>query len=225
MHPDPERELSAEPEELSELLRGKGLGEAALTALGLVSRAAFLPPDQRGRAHENRALPIGYGQTCSQPWMVAVVVQALGLRPGSTVLEVGAGSGYLAAVLRAAGADRVIAIELVPELAARARRNLNRADVSDVLVYAGDGRRGAPLGGSFDAVVVSATATELAQSLLQQVAEGGCLVAPLLEEGHERLWRLARRGSSWQREDLGECRFVPLVGTDSRAAPLKATLP
>jgi len=146
--------------------------------------------------------------------MVAVVVQALDLRPGASVLEVGAGSGYLAAVLLAAGAGRVVAIELLPELAVQARRNLTQAGVAGALILVGDGRRGAPERGPFDAVVVSAAAKEIPPALLSQVGPGGKLICPVESRGSERLWCLQRQDGSWHRVDLGECRFVPLLGAD-----------
>jgi protein-L-isoaspartate(D-aspartate) O-methyltransferase len=150
--------------------------------------------------------------------MVAVVVQALDLGPGASVLEVGAGSGYLAAVLRAAGAGRVVAIEFLPELAVQARRNLNQAGVAGVVILVGDGRRGAPERGPFDAVVVSAAATQIPPALLSEVGPGGKLICPVASRGSERLWCLQRQDGSWARMDLGECRFVPLVGTDDPIA-------
>jgi protein-L-isoaspartate(D-aspartate) O-methyltransferase len=183
-----------------------------VSALAAVPREAFLPQEQRELAYEDRALAIGLGQTCSQPQMVAVVVQALDLSPGAAVLEVGAGSGYLAAVLRAAGASRVVAIELLPELAAQARRNLNQAGITGVVILVGDGRRGAPEQGPFDAVVVSAAATQIPPALLSQVGSHGKLVCPVASGGSERLWRLQREDGAWSRRDLGECRFVPLLG-------------
>ncbi|MGH7643727.1 MAG: protein-L-isoaspartate O-methyltransferase [Candidatus Dormibacteria bacterium] len=204
--------------ELLESLRERGIGTAALEALGKVHRESFLPTAERGRAYENRPLNIGLGQTCSQPWIVAVVVQALELRAGATVLEVGAGSGYLAAVLRAAGAGRVVAVELLPELASQARRNLNRTAVSGVRILLGDGRRGAPELAPFDAVVISAATATIPSALLEQVAPHGRLVAPLLEPPPERLWCLQREGLTWTRQDLGECRFVPLLGASEPLA-------
>jgi protein-L-isoaspartate(D-aspartate) O-methyltransferase len=146
--------------------------------------------------------------------MVAVMVQALDLSRGATVLEVGAGSGYLAAVLRAAGAERVVAIELLPQLAAQARRNLNQAGVAGVVILVGDGRRGAPERAPFDAVVVSAAAERVPPALLGQVGPGGKLVCPVASGGSERLWCLQREDGDWSRTDLGECRFVPLLGND-----------
>ena len=195
----------------------KGIGAATLAALETVPRETFLPPDQRGRAYEDRPLAIGYGQTCSQPWIVAVAVKALELRPGASVLEVGAGSGYLAALLCAAGAGKVVAIEIVPVLAARARRNLDRAGVSGVVVMVGDGRLGAPGNAPFDAVIISAASPTVPSALPSQVTDGGKLVLPLQAPHEERLWCLTRNGSDWSRQDLGECRFVPLLGQSEAA--------
>ena len=175
-------------------------------------RELFLPASQRLSAYADRALSIGHGQTCSQPWIVAVVVQALDLTVGTTVLEVGAGSGYLAAVLRAAGAGGVLAIELLPELAAQARRNLSQAGIEGVTILVGDGRLGAPGWGPFDAVVISAATAAIPRGLLRQVGPGGKLVCPLVSDNEERLWCLHREGPGWRWQDLGECRFVPLLG-------------
>lgn len=207
----------------------KGIGAATLAAFERVPRETFLPKDQRGRAYEDRPLAIGFGQTCSQPWIVAVALQALELRPGASVLEVGAGSGYLAALLRAAGASRVVAIEIVPVLAARARSNLNRAGVSGVVVTVGDGRRGAPGDAPFDAVIVSAAGASVPSALANQVADGGKLVLPLQRPQEERLWCLTRNGPDWIQQDLGECRFVPLLGQSEEAGagadPIGQVLP
>ncbi len=165
----------------------------------------------RRSAYEDRALPIGCGQTCSQPWVLAAILEALDLAPGARVLDVGAGSGYLAALLRAAGAARVDALEVSPQLACRARRNLNRAGVTGVVVWLRDGRRGLAERAPFDAIVVSAAASAVPPALTEQLAVGGRLVCPLTEPGEERLWCLERRSEDWQRRDLGPCRFVPLV--------------
>ncbi|MGH7608777.1 MAG: protein-L-isoaspartate(D-aspartate) O-methyltransferase [Candidatus Dormibacteria bacterium] len=200
-------------------LRRRGITSApALAALEMVPRELFLPARMRDRAYEDRALPIGAGQTCSQPWIVAAVVQALELAPGGAVLEIGAGSGYLAAVLRSAGAGRVVTVELIPELAARARSNLNRAGVEGVEVRLGDGARGAPGGAPFEAVVISAVAAQVPPRLPEQVAPGGRLLCPLRMDGEEHLWVHRRLGDGWQRTDLGPCRFVPLRRPDGGEA-------
>ena len=165
----------------------------------------------RPYAYQNRPLAIGFGQTCSQPEMVAAMVAALPPLDGATVLEVGAGSGYMAAVLRAAGALAVVALELIPELAATARRNLNRAGVEGVEVRCQDGRRGAPDRAPFQAVVISAACLAVPEPLLGQVAVGGTLLAPVGGPEEQELVRLRRQGDQgWEREGLGPCRFVAL---------------
>lgn len=152
--------------------------------------------------------------------MVAVVVQALDLRPGASVLEVGAGSGYLAAVLRAAGAGRVVAIELLPELAVQARRNLNQAGVAGVLILVGDGRRGAPERGPFDAVVVSAAATEIPPALLSQVAPGGKLICPVASRSRNGSGACKGRtgtGCEWTSVSVALCPCsAPMMGSTER---------
>ena len=199
-------------------LRERGIGEAALEAMARVPRRAFLPSDQWGRASEDRPLAIGFGQTCSQPWIVAVVLQAVDLRSGASVLEVGAGSGYLAALLRAAGAARVVAVERLPQLASRARRNLNRLGVTGVRMVVGDGRLGVPPWGPFDVVIISAATRHIPRPLLEQVGPGGRMVVPVIGPDDERLWCLAREADGWARQDLGECRFVPLLGEGDQAS-------
>ncbi|MDA8394472.1 MAG: protein-L-isoaspartate O-methyltransferase [Candidatus Dormibacteraeota bacterium] len=171
-----------------------------------------MPPRARQLAYQNRPLAIGWGQTCSQPEMVGVMVAALLPLSGARVLEVGAGSGYMAAVLRAAGALEVVTLELIPELAATARRNLSRAGVGRVEVRCQGGRRGAPDRAPYQAVVISAAATTVPEALLGQVAEGGTVLVPLGGPEEQELVRLRRGGDGeWQREGLGPCRFVPLM--------------
>ena len=177
-----------------------------------VPRELFLPAREQPLAYQNRPLAIGCGQTCSQPEMVGVMVAALLPLSGARVLEVGAGSGYMAAVLRAAGASEVVTLELIPELAATARHNLSRAGVGKVEVRCQDGRRGAPDRAPFQAVVISAAAGTVPEALLAQVAQGGAFLAPLGGPEEQELVRLRLGGGGeWHREALGPCRFVPLL--------------
>ena len=177
-----------------------------------VPRELFLPAREQPLAYQNRPLAIGWGQTCSQPEMVGVMVAALLPLSGARVLEVGAGSGYMAAVLRAAGASEVVTLELIPELAATARHNLSRAGVGKVEVRCQDGRRGAPDRAPFQAVVISAAAGTVPEALLAQVAQGGAFLAPLGGPEEQELMRLRLGGGGeWHREALGPCRFVPLL--------------
>ncbi len=140
------------------------------------------------------------------------MVAALLPLSGARVLEVGAGSGYMAAVLRAAGALEVVTLELIPELAAIARHNLSRAGVGNVEVRCQDGRRGAEDRAPFQAVVISAATETVPEAMLGQVAAGGTILAPLGAPEEQELVRLRRGvGGGWQREELGLCRFVPLL--------------
>lgn len=187
---------------------------SVLRAMAQVPREDFLPSAWRGAAYQDRAVPIGHGQSCSQPQIVAAVVTALRLAGGERVLEVGLGCGYQAAVLRAAGAASVVGIEWVPALAESARATLERLHVGGIEVRVGDGGLGAPDRAPFDAIVVSAAAPWLPPPLLAQLTSRGRLVLPL-REGPEldHLWLVRRRpGGGWDWEPLGPCRFVPLLG-------------
>ena len=196
-----------------------GVGARTLAAIRAVPRDRFLPAAARPDAWEDRALPIECGQTCSQPLMVAVVTDALGLTGGERVLEVGAGSGYQAAVLRAAGAATVVAVEWWPALALRARATLTALGITGVEVRLGDGSRGVPERAPFDCVVVSAAAPRVPGPLLAQLAPGGRLCCPVTAAADlERLWRVRRgadAGLTW--DDLGPCRYVPLRGAFGQA--------
>jgi protein-L-isoaspartate(D-aspartate) O-methyltransferase len=193
-------------------LRARGIGdERVLAAMGEVPREAFLPPVRRPRAYADSALPIGWGQTISQPWIVAAICQALALGGDERVLEVGTGSGYSAAVLARLAAE-VISVERHPELAASARAALATAGTSEVEVIVGDGGRGLPERAPFDAVAVHAAAPAAPPALLAQLADGGRLVVPIAGEEVEVLTLIRRRGDAFEATSLGPCRFVPLIG-------------
>ena len=181
--------------------------------MAAVRRALFVDPDLAGRAMEDGPLPIGEGQTISQPLVVALMAQALELAPDDRVLEVGAGSGYAAAVL-ARLAARVDAIDLVKALALRAAENLAAAGVGNVAGHAADGTGGWPPGAPYDAIAVAAGAPGVSPALLEQLAPGGRLVMPLgRRPERQRLIRIRRAEDGEDRlEDLGiPVRFVPLV--------------
>ncbi|HVL87909.1 MAG TPA: protein-L-isoaspartate(D-aspartate) O-methyltransferase [Candidatus Thermoplasmatota archaeon] len=189
--------------------------EAVRQALLSVDRALFLPGHE-GEAYEDRPVAIGGGQTISAPHMVAIMAEALELAPGHRVLEVGGGSGYHAAVLArlVAPEGRVVAVEILPELAARARQNLARAGLaSSVEVLAGDGSLGAPDRAPFDRVSVACAAPSIPPPLLGQLREGGLAVVPVGTR-HEQTLVRARKGPGGRIgiEDLGGCVFVPLRG-------------
>jgi protein-L-isoaspartate(D-aspartate) O-methyltransferase len=189
------------------------LDPRVLAAMASVPRAAFVDPELADRAGEDAPLPIGEGQTISQPLVVALMAQALELTPADRVLEVGAGSGYAAAVLgRLAG--HVDALEVREPLARRAAENLSGAGAANVEVHLADGTDGWPPGAPYDAIAVAAGASAVPPALLDQLAPGGRLVMPVgPRPGRQRLVRVRRRPDGGDRaEDLGiPVRFVPLV--------------
>ncbi len=191
-------------------LRAGEIGdERVLAAMGSVPRERFVPEPER--AYDDSALQIGHGQTISQPWIVAAICQALELGGSEDVLEIGTGSGYSAAVL-ALLCQRVVSIERLPELAARARRTLDDLGIAGVEVRTGDGSLGPAAGETFDAIAVHAAAPRVPPALAGALRPGGRLVIPLAERGHENLVALRRNGSELERTEIAPCRFVPLVG-------------
>lgn len=195
------------------VLRQGGISDQhVIDAMAEVPRELFVLPEQQGDAYADRALAIACGQTISQPLMVAVVVQALEVKAGDRVLDVGTGSGYQAAVLAACGA-RVVGIERVSQLAEAAQARLQAAGF-EVPVHVGDGSLGLAERAPFDAIAVAATAPRLPPALPRQLTEGGRLVIPLHREREEmdELVRLRVTRGRWVTEVLGPCRFVPLIG-------------
>jgi protein-L-isoaspartate(D-aspartate) O-methyltransferase len=194
-------------------LRRRDIHDArVLAAMGSVQRHLFVPEHLRHEAYGDGALPIGEGQTISQPYMVAATCQAAGLRGGERVLEVGAGSGYQAAVLGRL-AREVVAIERIPVLADRARLNLAAAGIDNVEVILGDGSKGWPARAPYDCILVAAGAPAIPSALLDQLAEPGRLVIPVGRRDMQRLTIVERLGPDTYREIEGPaCVFVPLVG-------------
>lgn len=198
-------------------LRRRGIGdERVLAAMGTVPREEFVPEPYRGRAYADSALPIGEDQTISQPWIVAAICQALALQGSELVLDVGSGSGYSTAVL-ARLAREVVGIERYESLAAGAQRALDALGVENAELLVGDGSRGLPERAPFDAIAVHATAPAPPRTLLGQLADGGRLVVPLAAEGADLLTVFERRGEELRREEIGPCRFVPLIGEEGFA--------
>jgi protein-L-isoaspartate(D-aspartate) O-methyltransferase len=195
-------------------LRRRGIGDArVLDAMGAVPREEFVPERVRAAAYADSALPIGAGQTISQPWIVAAICQALELRGEETVLEVGTGSGYSACVL-ARLAARVIGVELLPDLAESARQALERAGCGEVEVVVADGSLGLPERSPFGAIAVHAAAPAPPAALLEQLADGGRLVVPIAAGATDVLTVFRREGESLRSEEIGPCRFVPLLGEE-----------
>jgi protein-L-isoaspartate(D-aspartate) O-methyltransferase len=181
-----------------------------LQAMGRVPRHELVPAALRDRAYEDAPLPIGHGQTISQPYVVAAMTAALEIGPGARVLEVGTGSGYQAAVLAELGAE-VYSIEIVPALAERARKDLARLGYDSVRVRTGDGYRGWPEAAPFDAIVVTAAPDHVPQPLIDQLADGGRLVLPV-GGGSQELVRITKGPGGLERETLFGVRFVPMTG-------------
>jgi protein-L-isoaspartate(D-aspartate) O-methyltransferase len=188
-----------------------------LEAMRRVPREAFIPEALRARAFDDGPLPIGGGQTISQPYIVAFMSEAARIAPAGKVLEVGTGSGYQAAILAALGA-RVFSIEIRPELADRARRTLHETGYGEVQVRTGDGYRGWPEEAPFDAILVTAAPDAIPDPLLEQLKPGGRLVVPV-GTGTQELLRVTRTASGFDRETLLPVRFVPMTGEAARPHP------
>jgi protein-L-isoaspartate(D-aspartate) O-methyltransferase len=192
-------------------LRRRGIAdERVLAAMGAVPREAFVPERSRKDAYADGALGLSHGQTISQPLMVAMSVEALRLEGDETVLEVGAGSGYQAAVLSNL-AKQVVAIEIIPELAADARRVLDSLGIDNVEIICADGRKGWPASAPYDGVVVAAAAEEVPSALIEQLKDGGRLVIPVGRSSGQSLQTSRKLGGALQTEELCRCVFVPLV--------------
>jgi protein-L-isoaspartate(D-aspartate) O-methyltransferase len=214
----PEQDSDARREMVDRQLRARDIvDEAVLAAMERVPRELFVPRRERKRAYEDAALPIGQGQTISQPYMVARISEALAVRPGQRVLDVGTGSGYQAAVLAELGAE-VVTIERIPELAEQAQANLASAGYENVEVVVGDGTLGVPERAPFDAIGVAAAAPGLPQSLYEQLRVGGRLVVPVGGPRAQRLEVFVRSPEGPAVVHSVPCRFVPLVGEEGFSA-------
>lgn len=186
------------------------LDDAVLAAMSAVPRHLFVPAESRSRAYDDVPLPIGEGQTISQPYIVAFMSEAIRARGSDRVLEIGTGSGYQTAILARLVA-RVYTIDCRPDLAEAARRRLGALGITNVAYRIGDGARGWPEEAPFDAILVTAAATELPRPLVEQVGAHGRLVLPVGREEQD-LIRVTRAGDEPVREVLLAVRFVPLTG-------------
>jgi protein-L-isoaspartate(D-aspartate) O-methyltransferase len=197
---------------VAEQIRNRGVETAwVLEAMRSIPRHEFVPEDLMWAAYEDRPLPIGEKQTISQPFMVAVMTDALELEPSDTVLEIGTGSGYQAAIL-ARQAMSVISIEWHAPLALAAQERLERMGIRNVRVISGDGSLGFEEEAPYDAIIVTAAAPRIPAPLLSQLADGGRLVIPVGDTEQQELLRVRKRGTQTTTDSLHLCRFVPLVG-------------
>jgi protein-L-isoaspartate(D-aspartate) O-methyltransferase len=197
---------------LVDTLRQKGIRDlAVLRAVGQVPRHLFVPESVRHRAYDDVALPIGSGQTISQPWVQARYLELLGLKGRERVLEIGTGSGYQTALL-ALLCDAVFSIERLPGLAQSARAALEAAGIRNVTVLVGDGTLGWRSLGPYDAILVAAASPDIPAPLLDQLAPGGRMVIPIGDRANQTLTLVERQGDGFRTSTVADVRFVPLLG-------------
>lgn len=203
-------DLDADKTAMLRLLGGEIHDSRVLAAMAQVPREEFVPEGLRGYAYANRALGIGHGQTISQPLIVGLMTQALQLGGGERVLEIGTGSGYQAAILSLLSSE-VVSVERVAALRVEATGTL--ADLGyRVVVHDAADHVGWPEGAPYDAILVTAAASEVPEGLLAQLRTPGRLVVPVGDRRRQRLLRIRKLAGGVTREDLGECAFVPLIG-------------
>lgn len=197
---------------VEEQIRARGVSdERVLSAMREVPRHLFVPPGARRHAYEDRPIPIGEGQTISQPYIVALMTELLRPRADDRVLEVGGGSGYQAAIL-ARLVSRVVTVERLPEIARQARDHLRKLGITNVEVVEANGTRGYPAEAPFDGIMVTAASPDVPAPLRDQLADGGRLVIPVGGREVQELVRVTRKGDDFHRESCGGVCFVPLLG-------------
>jgi len=202
-------------EMVDDTIEARGVSDPkVLEAMRAVPRHLFVPPDYLEYAYNDNPLPIGYGQTISQPYMVALMTEMLELAPGEKVLEIGTGSGYQAAILAALGGMEVYSVEIIPELAESAANRLKDLGYTDVQVLQADGYYGWLDYAPFDAIIVTAAPDHLPAPLVAQVVEGGRLVVPIGPlGGFQTLWKFVLEKGELKGYNLGWVSFVPFTGS------------
>ncbi len=199
---------------VDEQIRRRHVTDArVLEAMLSVPRERFLPPDRRPQAYEDRALPIGHGQTISQPFIVAYMTEQLNVRRTGKVLEVGTGSGYQTAILSIL-CDRVFTIERLAPMHEMAVHNLEQLEIRNVVSVIGDGSNGLPEHRPFDRILVTAAAPKIPQPLVDQLADGGILILPVGGKTEQTIVRVVRNGSRTVETTTLACRFVKLIGKE-----------
>jgi protein-L-isoaspartate(D-aspartate) O-methyltransferase len=197
---------------VADQLERRGIADPrVLAAMRAVPRDRFLPVELADHAYDDGPLPIGSGQTISQPYMVALISEVAKLHGIERVLEVGTGSGYQAAILSRLAAE-VYSLEFIDSLHDRARAILSAMGLTNVHLRSGDGSEGCTDAAPFDAIIVTAAMPGIARPLLDQLAPGGRLIAPIGEDELQTLVRISRQDGAWREEYFGECRFVPMAG-------------
>lgn len=205
----------------SQLVRRGIQDEKVLAAFRKVSRHMFIPQDNRNNAYSDHPIPIGYDQTISQPYMVAIMTELLELKQGEKALEIGTGSGYQAAILaEIIGSENVFTIEIIEKLGLRAQKDLKANGYGKVHCKIGDGYLGWPEHAPFDGIIVTAAPAEVPQPLIEQLAEGGRLVVPVDNKfGYQTLKVITKKDGKIIEKDSIECRFVPLLGEHGKKMP------
>ena len=211
--PHPDRFTLERQKMVETQLRARGIGdERVLRAMERVPRHEFVESRYRYQAYEDHPLPINAGQTVSQPYIVALMLEILRLEPTFKVLEIGTGSGYQTAIL-AEMCAHVYSVERHPQLASEARETLSRLGFTNVTLRVGDGSQGLPEHAPFDAVVVSAAATQIPKPLFDQLSEGGRMIIPVGPHEVQELQLVRKREGKPLITLLDGCRFVPLIGS------------
>ena len=197
---------------VEEQILGRGIRDMrVVSVMGSIPRECFVPPDDLPWAYSDGPLPIGHGQTISQPYIVALMTELLKVRSSDHVLDIGTGSGYQAAVLAGLAAE-VDSVELIPELAQQAEKTLTGLGYASIHLHSGDGSAGWPLKAPYDRILVAAAAPEVPQELLSQLSEGGLLVIPVGDRSVQQLEVWRRTGGIFSRQVSLQVCFVPLLG-------------
>ena len=215
--PTPATDLAAQRSAMVEQqIEARGISDpATLAALRTVPRHEFLPMRLRSEAYADYPLPIGHGQTISQPFIVAFMTEAIRPQPGERILEIGAGSGYQAAILAQMGAE-VYTIEIVEPLAEMARQTLERLGYKNARVKSGDGFRGWPEHAPFDAIIVTCAPDKIPAPLVEQLRDGGRMIIPVGSGMNQELVLLRKKGDKIEKQSVLPVRFVPMTGEAER---------